>query len=151
MATKSQLEQIIYAPETSAFSSVIVFDKYNKSYKVTQSADINITLAASGHIDDSIIKITIVPDNVHALTIDTNAFCVSGAFDRSQGNIVILKTHGLGFPPTANILNIPYAQVDYTRSFVTSNNANNVITLNNTDGLLSFAVMYLFPLCVGLS
>jgi hypothetical protein len=85
------------------------------------------------------MTLVIIPDNTHALTIDAAAFTVIGAFDKSQINIVNLYYPGSGVAPIANILNIPHAVVDYTRSFVTSNNSSNVITLNNGDGLLSFA------------
>jgi hypothetical protein len=107
-----------------------------KEYHVVQSADINITLsAAAGQLHGDNITVEIEPDNTHALTIDASAFCVIGAFDRSQIICGSFKNLTSG-APIAHILNIPRKQVDYTRSFVTSNNANNVITLNNGDGLL---------------
>jgi hypothetical protein len=136
---KSQIEQLLYAPESSSFSSTLVFDKYNKTYKITQSVDINITLAASGHLDNATMKLVIIPDNTHALTIDGAAFDVMGAFDKSQINTVYLEYDGDDVKPTAHILNKSRKVVDYTRSFVTSNSSANVITLNNGDGLLSFA------------
>jgi hypothetical protein len=92
---------------TKDFNSQIVFDVPNQYMKTTQTADINITLSASGNTEHAYAQVNIVPDGVHALTISSD-FHVQGVLDPKQNNLITLYYSQAGIKPKAIIENVPF-------------------------------------------
>lgn len=105
---------------TKEFSEIIVFDVNDQFMKVAQTANINISLAITGNVENSNATIAITPDNVHALSISDDFF-VFGVLDKVQHNILNIYYSVQGIKPVCKIINVPmFNMLDAPANFASS-------------------------------